>query len=36
MARTIKNELFVNADAFCLQLLRDSYENECWNRLDGV
>ena len=36
MSRSIKNELFVNADAFCLQLLRDSYENECWNRLDGV
>ena len=34
-SRTIQNERFTGSEAFCLELLRASYEPECWRKLDG-
>jgi hypothetical protein len=34
-SRTIENELFTDSEAFCLELLRASYDSECWRKLDG-
>jgi hypothetical protein len=35
-SRSVETHLFIGSDAFCLALLRASYEHECWKKLDGV
>jgi len=34
-SKTVKSELVYGEDAFCINLLRISYESACWTRLDG-
>ena len=34
--RSIEKRTFTGSDAFCVELLFSSYENDCWAKLDGL
>lgn len=34
-SKTVKSEIISGEDAFCVNLLRISYESSCWTKLDG-